>query len=346
MRAYRVLSPGHTELVEIDVPPPAPRDVLIKVLACGVCHSDVFIREAPAVLRMPLPVTLGHEVIGEVVDRGTDVDRWSVGDVVAGYVLRGCGACVQCARGEDNLCHGGEPGHNPYDGLGTHFDGGMADYVSLRADAVADASGIDPVEAAPLTDAGLTALHAINCLGPLLGPLPRVAVIGIGGLGHLGLQILAHRMTAELIAVDRDPNSVDLALKLGAHHAVLADGSEIAAIQDIVGGRNVDAVLDFVGTDGTLQVAAAITNRGAQVMVAGLGGGAIPFEARSVSTVSPEVTLRRVSAGTRSELTEILDLGRCGAVHAEAVRYPLTMAGAAIDDVKRGAVIGRAVVVP
>jgi propanol-preferring alcohol dehydrogenase len=346
MRAYRVLSPGHAEIVEIPVPRPEPGEVLVKVAAAGVCHSDVMIRNAPPVLGMPLPVTLGHEVIGDVVECGAGVDKWSPGDRVAAYVIRGCGSCASCRQGEDNLCLSGAPGRNPYRGLGTHFDGGMADFVALRADALADATGLDPVTAAPLTDAGLTALHAVNSLAPGPSAHARVLVVGVGGLGHLALQILAYRTDAQIIAVDRDPDSVELALKLGAHHAVLADGTETPAILDLAGGRNVSAVLDFVGVDATLHTAAAVTNRGSQIVVAGLGGGTIPFEATSVSTVLPEVTLRRVSAGTRRELTQILELGRAGAVRSETTTYPLEQAGDAIAAIHAGSITGRAVLVP
>jgi alcohol dehydrogenase, propanol-preferring len=340
VHAYRVLSPGQAELVEVGRPRPGPGEVLLKVAATGVCHSDVFIREAVPALRMPLPVTLGHEVIGNVTELGERVTGWVPGQLTAVYVLRGCGSCVWCRRGHDNLCQAG------YRGLGTHFDGGMADYVAVRADAIADASGLDPVAAAPLTDAGLTALHAVNNIDTRIAAPSRTMVIGVGGLGHLAVQIVAHRFDTEIVAVDRDPHRLDLARKLGAHAAILADGTETAAILDLVGGRRVDAVLDFVGSDSTLRVAADVTNRGAQVVVAGLGGGTLPFEAKSVSTLFPEVSLRRVSAGSRQELVEVLDLGRANALHAETVTYPLERAGAAIDDVEAGTVIGRAVLVP
>ncbi len=295
---------------------------------------------------MPLPVTLGHEIMGTVVEVGPDVTRWMSGDQVAAYVIRGCGNCRRCARGEDNLCQRGEPGRNPYLGLGTHFDGGMADYVALRADAVADAAGLDLVTSAPLTDAGLTALHAINSLHPAAPTQSCILVIGVGGLGHLGLQILAHRTDAQLLAVDRNPASVELALKLGAHQAIAADGDETAAVLDMVDGRNVTAVLDFVGVDSTLSLGAAVTNRGGQIVVAGLGGGQIPFQATSVSAVSPEVSLKRVSAGTRAELVEVLDLGRIGAVRAETKTYPLDQAAEAIAAVEAGSLTGRAVLIP
>jgi propanol-preferring alcohol dehydrogenase len=340
VRAYRVVAAGRAELAEVDRPRPGPGEVLLRVAAAGVCHSDVFIRQAPPALRMGLPVTLGHEVIGVIEELGDQVTQWRTGQQAAAYPLRGCARCAPCRRGQDNLCHTG------YRGLGTHFDGGMADYVVLPAGDVTDAGGLDPVSAVPLTDAGLTALHAVNSLSVRDGPPARTLVIGIGGLGHLALQIIAHRGPGEILAVDRDPGRLRLARKLGAHQAVAADGSEAAAVLDLAGGREVDAVLDFVGTDSTLRLAAAVTNRGAQIVVAGLGGGTLSFEAAPVSALSPEVSLCRVSAGSRPELAAVFDLGRTGAVHAETVSYPLEQAGAAIDAVDAGAVTGRAVLVP
>jgi propanol-preferring alcohol dehydrogenase len=338
VRAYRVIAPGYGELTEVRQPHPGPGEIVLRVSAAGVCHSDVFIRNALPALQMRLPVTLGHEVVGTVAELGPGVHQWQVGQQLAAYVLRGCGLCAPCRRGRDNLCRHG------YQGLGTHFDGGMADYVLLRADAVADAGGMDPVAAAPLTDAGLTAFHAVNTLDYDEDPA-RILVIGIGGLGHLALQMVASRVPAEIIAVDRDPARLELARRLGATHALLADGEETSLILDLAGGREVDAVLDFVGTDATLALATAVTNRGSQVVVAGLGGGVIRFEALSVSTFFPEIALRRVSAGSRPELSQVLELGRAGSLRTETVMFPLEKADVAIDAVNAGSVIGRAVLV-
>lgn len=337
MRAYRVIAPGRAELADVARPRPAPGELILQVAATGVCHSDVFIRRALPALSMTLPVTLGHEVIGTVAELGAGVTGWQPGQLAAAYVLRGCGGCAACQRGHDNLCRAG------YRGLGTHFDGGMADYVAVRASAAADASGLDPVAAAPLTDAGLTAFHAVASLSP---GGPCTLVIGIGGLGHLALQVLAHQGGRQVIAVDRDPARLELARKLGAQHAVAADGSETAAVLELAGGREVDAVLDFAGTGSTLALAAAVTSRGSQVVVAGLGGGTLTFEALPVSALSPEVSLRRVSAGSRPELEQVLALGRAGALRSQVTTFPLEQAGAAIDAVAAGEVLGRAVLVP
>ncbi|WP_040829888.1 alcohol dehydrogenase catalytic domain-containing protein [Nocardia jiangxiensis] len=340
MRAYKVLAPGRGEMVDIERPQPGPSEVLLRVAATGVCHSDVFIRDAIPALKMSLPVTLGHEVVGVIEELGVGVSGWTPGQQAAAYVMRGCGSCAPCRRGLDNFCHVG------YLGLGTHFDGGMAEFMAIPADAIADASGLDPIAAAPLTDAGLTALHTVNSIDRGRPDPERIMIIGIGGLGHLALQIATYRFHAEIIAVDRDPKALELARKLGADSTVLARGSEAAEILAWAGGREIDVVLDFVGSDSTLALAAAVTNRGAQILVAGLGGGSVPFQAVSVSTVAPEVSLLRVSAGSRHELAEALDLGRAGVMHAETVVYPLEQAGRAIDDINEGKVIGRAVLVP
>jgi propanol-preferring alcohol dehydrogenase len=340
MRAYRLLAPGRAEIVEIHTPRPGPGEVLLKVTASGVCHSDVFIRDALPALRMTFPVTLGHEVVGVIAELGEGAKGWDVGQQVASYVMRGCGECVCCKAGKDNFCHVG------YKCLGTHFDGGMAEYMVIPVDAIADADGLDPVAAAPLTDAGLTALHTVNSVRLDQGAPRRTLVIGVGGLGHLAVQIAADRFGTEIIAVDKDPKRLKLARELGAAHAVVADDSAVDKILELASGREVDVVLDFVGTDETLLTAAAVTNRGAQIVVAGLGLGSIPFEAKSVSTVAPEISLLRAAAGSRRELSEALALGRAGVIRAASITYPLEQAGTAIDDVASGTVIGRAVVVP
>ncbi|ONH21863.1 alcohol dehydrogenase catalytic domain-containing protein [Pseudofrankia asymbiotica] len=339
MRAYRVTSPGRSELVDCPLPPLGSGEVLLRVRAVGLCHSDVFIRQAPPALRQTLPVTLGHEVVGVVERTAPDVTGWRPGASAAVYMLVGCGRCAACARGEDNLCRNG------YRGIGTHLDGGLADFVAVPAANLVGAGGIDPVLAAPLTDAGLTAYHAVSSALPLPRSWHVGLVVGIGGLGHLAVQILAAaRSGARLIAVDVDPAKLDLARRLGATDTVLAGDDTTARVVDLVGGRDVDAVLDFVGADATMALAAGVTNRGSAIVVAGLGGGSMPFEASPVTRVSPEVTLRRVSTGSREDLGRVLDLARAGGLRAETVRYPLEKVGEALAALEAGTVLGRAVI--
>lgn len=337
MLAYRVLRPGHAELVETPTPTPGTDEVLVRTAAVGLCHSDLFISQAPPALSMDLPVTLGHEIVGTVEALGEGVTGWAPGARAAVYVLIGCGECTRCHAGEDNLCRRG------YRGMGTHRDGGMAELVVVPAANLVDAEGIDPVSAAPLTDAGLTALHAVTAGRELARARARILVIGIGGLGHLALQVVLGTESAEVFAADTGEAARALARTLGAHHVLDGDAAEVL---DLAGGREIDLVLDFVGTDGTLELARRVTDRGSAVVVAGLGEGRLTVQATSVSELSPEVAVRRVSAGSRANLVEVMDLGRRGLLKAETTRYPLGEAASALADLERGAVTGRAVLVP
>lgn len=337
MLAYRVLRPGRAELVQTPAPAPGPGEVLVRPAAVGLCHSDVFIRRSPSALRMDLPVTLGHEIVGTVEALGEGVTGPAPGSPVAVYVLVGCGECARCRAGEDNLCRRG------YQGIGTHRDGGLAELVAVPAANVVDAAGLDPEAAAPLTDAGLTAYHAVAVGRELARERARILVVGIGGLGHLALQAVLGTESAEVFAADIGESARGLARTLGAHHVLDGDPEEVL---DLAGGREIDLVLDFVGTDGTLELARRVTNRGSAVVIAGLGEGELTVRATSVSELSPEVAVRRVSAGSRADLAAVLDLGRRGLLKAETTRYPLAEAGTALADLDRGAVTGRAVLVP
>jgi propanol-preferring alcohol dehydrogenase len=341
--AYRVLAPGVADYVELPIPDPGPGEVLIRVAATGVCHSDVAHVHAPPGLGMALPVTLGHEIVGEVAALGAEVASFSVGQQVMVYVLLGCGRCAPCRRGEDNLCRVG------YRGFGSHLDGGMAEYVVAPARSLVDAGGLSAVDAAPLADAGLTAFHAVSAIGPLARSWDSTVVVGVGGLGHMAIQIARCLGSSRIIAVDRDPSKLELARTLGVDDTVLAHGDAVAAVTDLVGGREVDVVLDFVGTNDTLGLAAAVTNRGSAIGVVGLGGGALAVRAdfgQGDSVLRPEVSLRRLVAGSRRDLEGVLELARAGRVGAHTARYRLSEAHLALADTDRGCVRGRAVLTP
>src|SRR4051794_5739747 len=155
MKAFRLVAPGRAELVEVPRPDPGPDELALRVLAAGVCHTDLaLMRNGSAAVA---PVTLGHEIVGTVTAHGYGVGAPALGTRVAVYELLGCGDCRACARGEDNLCRAAPP-QVP----GVTRDGGMAEYVVVPARNVVDIEGLDPAEAAPLTDAGMTALHAIE----------------------------------------------------------------------------------------------------------------------------------------------------------------------------------------
>ena len=343
MRAYRLSGPGHAAVVDVEQPWPGPHEVLLRVLAAGVCRTDLtLIREAGSGA-IQLPVTLGHEITGQVTELGGEVGAPRVGANVAVYELRGCGRCTACSQGEDNLCREMSPG-----AFGITQDGGMAEYVVVPARNLVDLGGLDPVRAAPMTDAGMTALHAVERGLPLLDRGAVAVVVGIGGLGHLALQFLAATSEATVIAVDANRARLDLATELGAQDAVLSGNGAIERILKANGGRKVDVVFDFVGAQDTLDIAARATRRGGEIVVVGGGGGRLCLTAQMGTGAAPdrEVTIVHTFGGTRRDLEKALALATDGQVDSRTETFSLEDAGRAIDRLRVGDVVGRAVLLP
>jgi propanol-preferring alcohol dehydrogenase len=342
MRAYRLLEPGSAELVEVAEPQPGPHDVVLRVLAAGVCRTDLELRRTGGPGALALPVTLGHEVAGEVVAVGEAVRDRPLGARVAVYELLGCGRCAACARGEDNVCREAVPG-----AVGITRDGGMADYVTVPARNLVDLGALDPVAAAPLTDAGMTALHAVRRGRELAGEPQSAVVVGIGGLGHLALQFLLATTGASVTAVDVDAARLEFAAELGAAHGVPA--GEHGA-RDVLAANDgaVDVVLDFVGSQASLDLAADVTGRGGAIVITGGGGGRISLTAEMGAGRSPdrEVAIVHTFGGTHGDLVEALALAEAGRVRTSIERFGLGEAPRALDELEAGRVLGRAVLEP
>jgi propanol-preferring alcohol dehydrogenase len=340
MRAYRLAGPGSAELIEVPEPTPEPYDVVLRVLAAGVCRTDLELRRSGA---LSLPVTLGHEVAGEVVAVGGEVRDWRVGARAAVYELLGCGHCTACGRGEDNVCRDVVPG-----AVGITRDGGMADYVAVPVRNLVDLGELDPVVAAPLTDAGMTALHAVRRGRELVGRMERAVVIGVGGLGHLALQFLGATAGARVIAVDVDRARLDFAAQLGAAAGVLAGEHAARELLEANEGREVDVVFDFVGSQASLDLAADVTGRGGAIVVTGAGGGRLCLNAEIGAGRAPdrEVALVHTFGGTREDLVEALALAEAGRVSTSIERFALGDVGRAFDALEAGRVMGRAVLEP
>jgi propanol-preferring alcohol dehydrogenase len=291
------------------------------------------------------PFTLGHENAGWVEATGEGVSRVRVGDAVAVYGPWGCGACVRCATSAENYCE--DPLHAPVPtgGGGLGLDGGMADYMLVPHERllVPLPTGLNPVVAAPLTDAGLTPYHAVRRSWSKLSPGSTAVVIGVGGLGHMAVQILKATTAARVIAVDTKDASLALATAMGADHVLLSDASTAASIRDLTGGRGADVVLDFVGTEGTITTARTAARTMGDVTLVGIAGGSVPF---SFFSQPYEVSLQTTYWGSRGELVELFDLAVRGLVHAEHTVYGLNDAPQAYRDLAAGHVKGRAVIVP
>jgi alcohol dehydrogenase, propanol-preferring len=342
MRAYRLIGAGRAEVVDVPRPEPGPGEVLLRVLAAGVCRTDL------ALLRsggdgLALPVTLGHEVVGEVVALGDGVAGPALGTVVAVYELLGCGRCSACTRGQDNVCRDVVPG-----AIGITRDGGMADHVVAPARNLVALGDVDPVHAAPLTDAGMTALHAVERGRPLLEPGTTAVVVGIGGLGHLAVQFLRATADVRVLAVDVDRARVDFAAEIGADHGVLTGANAAGDILAANAGRKVDVVFDFVGSQESLDLAAEVTGRGGGIVVTGGGGGRLSISAKMGAGGSPdrEVTMVHTFGGTRDDLVRALELAAAGRVRTHVEAYDLAAANRVLTDLDAGNVLGRAVLVP
>jgi propanol-preferring alcohol dehydrogenase len=342
MRALRLLKWGAPpELVEVPVPVPRGTELLLRVEAAGLCHSDLHIMDAPdGALPYELPFTLGHEVVGSVVATGADAEPGWLGRRAVVHGVWSCGRCRQCRRGRENYCFALT---GPIGG-GIGRDGGLADYMLVPAARhLVATDGLDPLAVAPLTDAGLTVQHALNTHRELLSRA-TVVVIGVGGLGHLALQLLAGHDPACVVAVEPRTAARQLAMKLGADAVVPAVANAAAWLDGCDGGHGADVVLDFVGTHETLAAGGTLLAPGGRLVVVGSGGGCLG--------VGKTAGLERgwsVSApfwGTRRELAAVVRFAEAGRIRAEVETYRLGDVLTAYECLRAGRVQGRAVVVP
>jgi len=327
------------ELREVDVREPGPGEVLVKVAAAGLCHSDLHVMGWPeGTLPWKLPFTLGHENAGIVAALGQGVSGLEEGDAVVVYGPWGCGVCTQCIRGAENLCE-----HRFGRGCGVGYDGGLAEYVLVPSQRLLVPIGdLDPLHAAPLTDAALSPYHALKSELWRLVPGSSAVVIGVGGLGHVAVQLLRELSPARIVAIDLREQSRQLAVEAGAT-ALDANGLEPADVRAELGGEGATLVLDFVGNDQTLGLAAATIATGGHVCFVGVGGGTFPM---AFGTAPLEWSLSRTSWGTLPELYEVVALARAGAIHIEVEQLRLDEAIDGYRRLRDGAVNGRAVVVP
>lgn len=346
MRALQLTEPGVLELREVPIPRIGPTDLLLRVGAAGICHSDLHVLHIPFRMREE-PLTLGHEIAGTIEAVGDGVDGRRPGERGIVYLCWSCGVCRECAAGNENVClAAGRTAMPPCPGLGP--DGGMADYVRVPASSFVPIGDLDFAEAAPLADAALSSYHAIRDARDRLGPGSVAVVVGIGGLGHLAVQILAATTAATVLAVDVSAEKLELAARCGAAEGLVANDGTASEILARTGGRGADAVFDFVGVDATARLAVdSVAPNGAYRMV-GLGGGAPEITAAPATGAGWPwgATVRKTYGGTRSDLIDSVALAAAGKLRAEVERYPLAEGRAAVDRLERGLVTGRAVLVP
>ncbi|MGW5518801.1 NAD(P)-dependent alcohol dehydrogenase [Nocardia africana] len=342
MRAvqYRGFGAG-PEVVDVAVPAVGRGELLLRVTAAGVCHSDLHIMSTPSheYRYGPLPLTLGHEASGVIAAAGEGVSGFSIGESVLVYGPWGCGRCRNCMQGKENHCTHPDGIRPP----GIAVAGAMAEYLLVDHERhLVPLGDLDPVQAVALTDAGLTSYHAIKQSIPNLGAGSYALVIGAGGLGHVAIQILRAMSSATVIAVDLTDDKLRFADEVGAHHTVRGDDRAAISIRGLTNGLGVDAIFDFVGSQQTLELAADTVATEGAITIVGAGTGRLPIGYRSLPF---DAYVRATFWGSRPELWEVVELARTGRIRVEVETYSLDQAPLAYQRLAAGAVRGRAVVV-
>jgi alcohol dehydrogenase, propanol-preferring len=301
---------------EHPTPEPSGEAVLVRVRGAGVCHTDLHLLDG-RYPDLPLPRVLGHEIAGEAEE---------FGDVLV-YASWGCGACAWCSRGDEQLCLQATA-------AGWLRDGGYAEYVLVPSQRyLLPLRGLDPVRAAPLADAGLTPYRAVQRVRPWLEEGGTALVIGAGGLGQFAIQYVRLFTQARVVAVDHSEAKLARARELGASEAVLPWESPAAA----------RAVLDFVGSNQTLALAAKVVERGGIVVQIGEAGGSVPF---GLGVGPDEAVFTTVIWGSLEDLKAVLNCARRGALQWDVEALPLAEANSALKRLRQGEVRGRLVLVP
>ena len=322
---------------EIARPAPGPDEVLIEVEACGVCHSDLHVADgdwtqlAGIVKR---PVILGHEVVGRVVERGGAVKDLQIGDRVGvPWIYWSCGECEFCREGNENLCAKQMI-------TGVTVDGGYAEFLVARAShAQKIPEGLSSAEAAPLFCAGVTVYRALKQARIL--PRSRLAVFGVGGLGHLAVQI-GRAFGAEVVAIDLSPEKLELARSCGAARTLNAAATDV--VKELRSTNGVHVAMVTSAARAAYDMAFYSLRPGGTLLVVGLPAENICFP--PILMAGGEIRIRASAVGTREDLREVLAMAAEGRIRCEVSTRPLTQANEVLEELRRGHVSGRIVLTP
>jgi len=324
MRAFRLTdwgaAPSHEE---VPAPVPGPGQVLVRVAGCGLCRSDLTMRQMPRPvgekLGWRMPFTLGHETAGWLDD----------GTPVALAATASCGACWFCVRGLESGCPHGLTGR------GYGRDGGLAEYVVADRRSVLPLGSLDPRHAGPLTDAGATAYHAVRRALPRIVPGGTAVVIGAGGLGAFAVQFLRVLTAAKVIAVDPSPSRLAYAESAGAHETM----SDVELLPRRLGA---DAVLDFVGTGPTIAAGIAAVRPGGAYGLIGSAGGRL--DRPWFGTLPRDGEVYTFQGSTIADAQEVIALAGAGLVRNQVEEFPFEKVEEAYERLAAGTLTGRAVV--
>jgi propanol-preferring alcohol dehydrogenase len=322
---------------EIAQPTPGPDEVLIAVEACGVCHSDLHLADGDWPQLVPItkrPLILGHEIAGRVVEKGASVESLNLGERVGVPWLHwSCGACEFCREGNENLC-----ARQKITGVTVH--GGYAEFLTAPAThAVKIPDALSSEDAAPLFCAGVTVYRALQHAS--IKPGQRLAVFGVGGLGHLAVQI-AKEMGADVTAVDVSDEKLVHAASLGA--SATMNAATINVVKELRRAGGVHAALVTSASKAAYDTAFKCVRPTGILLVVGLPSEPICFA--PISMAASEIRIHASSVGTREDLRRVLAMAAAGKLHCQVASRPLSQANEVLAELRKGTVSGRIVLTP
>jgi propanol-preferring alcohol dehydrogenase len=350
MKSARIPGPNKPlEIVDLETPQPTENQVVVKVKAVGVCHSDLHLWEGGYDLGdgqfmkvtdrgVKYPVTPGHEIVGTVEAMGSNVKDYSKDEEVLVYPWIGCGECPACKVGNENLC-------DTPKSLGVFQDGGYSDFALVpHYKYLAKLSGVNPDSATSLACSGLTAYNAIkkaNANSPEF-----LVIIGAGGLGLMGVQIANAITNAKIICVDLDDNKLETAKEMGADYVVNSKDTETSQkIISICNEKGADSVVDFVNAPPTAKLGISVLRKRGNLVLVGLFGGSLELSLVTIPLKS--ITIQGAYTGNYNDMVDLLDLTRKGTINPIITkRYQLSEANTALEDLKARKILGRAVINP
>lgn len=325
---------GRLEIEQAEVPSPGPGDILVKVTACGICHSDVHACDGDWPTPPNLPLIPGHEVTGHVAALGEGVEQFAIGDAVGvPWMYSSCGRCEYCLAGMETVCKSGEA-------TGYSKPGGFAEYMVARADYAARIpAGADLYGLAPILCAGVTTYRGLKRSGARPGQW--VAVIGIGGLGHIAVQY-ARAMGLRVAAVDISAEKLELANRLGAEATFNVQADPAQAIQEQLGG--VHGVLVTATSNRAFELAIQLLRPGGTAIYIGQPGGNLDEVRASIDRiVNWELSIRGSNVGSRQDLQEAVDFAARDLVKATTSMVGFSGIEEVFDQLRKGTVVGRKV---
>jgi len=349
LKAAQIIEPNKPlKISEIDTPTPTGKQVLVKVKAVGVCHSDLHLWEGgydtgDGFMKVTdrgvkFPVIPGHEVVGTIAEIGDSVEGVKVGDDVLVYPWIGCGNCPTCEKGDTNLCEAPQS-------LGVFQDGGYAEYLLIPDyKFLAKISGIDLEGAASLACSGLTAYTAVK--KAISNSPENILIVGAGGLGLMGVQIAKALSSAKIICADLTDEKLQKAKEMGADHIVnTKDSMASKNIMSICSEKGVDSIIDFVNAPSTVKLDLSIIRKRGNIVLVGLFGGAVDLPLVSIPLKA--ITIQGAYTGNYNDMIELLDLAKRGVIKPiVSKRYSLDEVNTALEDLKNRKVIGRSVINP